>query len=105
MSKKEDTTSTQQEEQISAKRERTQARRMFNRDLREVQELLASSCINSEREIMDTFESLKEAHLELLRKHDKFALTISSDGEENEADDYLTEPEDAFKRIRKEINE
>ena len=103
--KKADISINQQEEQASAKRERTQARRMFNRVLKEVEELLANSSIDSEREIIESFESLKEARIELLRKHDKFALTINSDDEDNEADEYLTEPENSFKRIRKEMND
>ena len=86
MEKKEDVVQSK-EEQASAKRQRTQARRSFNRALKEVNEALISLTLESEREVMDAFEGLKEARCDLLAKHDQFALTLDCDAEDdNEAD-------------------
>lgn len=104
MEKKEDVVQSK-EEQASAKRQRTQARRSFNRALKEVNEALISLTLESEREVMDAFEGLKEARRDLLAKHDQFALTLDSNAEDdNEADEYLTEPENSFKDTRKQVH-
>ena len=94
------------EDQKLAKRQRTQARRMFNRTLKEVEEIVLNPSKESERIVIDTFESLKEARHSLLTRHDQYSLTLNSDDEDDgQTDDYLVEPEIAFKNLRKKVNE
>ena len=55
---------------------------------------------------MEIFKSLKEARNTLLIRHDQYSLTLNSDNEDDEqTDEYLIEPELAFKNLRKKVTD